>query len=276
MPNLKVALVGCGAIGTTLAKAIEGGNAGKADLAWVFDVRRESCQALVKQLRHKPAIAERLEDILADEGVELVIEAASQTAVAQYAVKILEAGKDLMVMSVGAFADEKLFGEVCASARRTKRRVYMPSGAILGIDGVKAARLAGIDEVMLTTRKPPVALAYSEYLKKRGTSVAGLKTPLIVFEGSARDAVKAFPKSVNVAATLSLAGIGLDRTKVRIVADPSLDRNVHELRVRGKAGEFAVEARNVPSPENPKTSYLAALSAIHTLRRITEAVCIGT
>jgi aspartate dehydrogenase len=274
--SLKVALVGCGAIGTTLAKAIEGGDAGKAELAWIFDVRRENCQALAKQLRHRPAIAEHLEDILADGEVELVIEAASQMAVAQYAVKILGAGKDLMVMSVGAFADERLFKEVCMAAVRTKHKIYVPSGAILGIDGVKAARLAGIDEVVLTTRKPPAALAYSEYLKKQGIGVAGLKTPLIVFEGSARDAVKAFPKSVNVAATLSLAGIGLDRTKVCVVADPSLDRNVHELRVRGKAGEFVVKARNVPSPENPKTSYLAALSAIHTLRRITEAVCIGT
>jgi len=275
MGDLKVALIGCGAIGTTLAKAIDAGKAGKAELVWVFDFRPERCRELVKKLRKKPQVAERASDILADKTVELVIEAASQGAVAKYALSVLRSKKDLMVMSVGALGDERLLRTIRKAAERTGRRVHVPSGAILGIDGIKAAG-EGIEEVTLTTRKPPVALAYSEYVRRKSIDLTKLRKPLTVFKGTAREAVKAFPESVNVAATLSLAGVGFDKTKVRIVADPLLDRNVHEIHVRGKAGEFVTEARNVPSPDNPRTSYLAALSAIRTLRNLTENVKIGT
>ena len=274
--DLKVALIGCGSIGTTLAKAIDAGKAGKVELVWLFDLKPEKSKALVQKLRSKPKVAKEVAQIYADKTTGLVIEAASQKAANQYALDILKSGKDLMVMSVGAFGDEKLLSEVRKASERSGRKVYVPSGAILGIDGIKAAGLGEIEEAILTTRKPPVALAYSAYLQKRGINLTGLKKPLVVFEGAARKAVKAFPESVNVAATLSLAGIGLDKTKVRIIADPSLDRNVHEIRVRGEAGEFITEARNVPSPENPKTSYLAALSAIRALRNLTETIRIGT
>lgn len=273
---MNVALIGCGSIGTTLARAIDAGKAGKVKLAWLYDLKPEKSRTLAKELRSKPKMAKKVTQIYADKTTDLVIEAASQKAVALYALDVLKSGKDLMVMSVGAFGDEKLLKSVQRASEKSGKKVYVPSGAILGIDGVKAAMLGEIEEVALTTRKPPAALAYSTYLRERGISLAGLKEPLVVFEGTAREAVKAFPESVNVAATLSLAGIGLDKTKVRIIADPSLDRNVHEIRVRGKAGEFTTEARNVPSPENPKTSYLAALSAIRTLRNLTETIRIGT
>ena len=272
---MKVALIGCGAIGTMLAKAIDAGKAGKVELAWVFDSKQGSCDALVKKLRSKPKIAKKTRDIFADKTVELVIEAASQGAVAKYALDVLKSKKDLMVMSVGALGDERLLSAIRKTAERIGRRVHVPSGAILGIDGIKAAG-ESIDEVVLTTRKPPVALAYSEYVRKKGVNLTKLRKPLVVFKGTAREAVKAFPESVNVAATLSLAGVGFSKTRVRIVADPSLNRNVHEIRARGKAGEFTTEARNVPSPDNPRTSYLAALSAIRTLRNLTENVKIGT
>jgi aspartate dehydrogenase len=273
---LKVALIGCGSIGTTLAKAIEAGNAGGVELFWLYDLKPETSEALARKLRAKPKIAGDVGQIYADKDVDLVIEAASQKAVALYAIDILRSGKDLMMMSAGAFSDDQLLKSVRKESEKTGRRVYLPSGAILGIDGVKAAMLGKIEEVTLATRKPPAALAYSSYLRDHGINLAGLKEPIVVFKGSAREAVRAFPESVNVAATLSLAGIGLERTKVMIIADPSLDRNVHEIKVRGRAGEFTTEARNVPSPENPRTSYLAALSAIRALRNITETVRIGT
>lgn len=273
---MKVALIGCGSIGTTLAKAIESGKAGNVELVWLYDTKPENSEALAGKLRLKLKIAKNVDKIYADKAVDLVIEAASQKAVSLYALDILKSGKDLMVMSAGAFSDDQLLSNIRKESEKTGRIVYVPSGAILGIDGVKAALLGEIEDVTITTRKPPVALAYSSYLREHGTNLAGLKKPLVVFEGSARDAVKAFPESVNVAATLSLAGIGLEKTKVRIIADPSLDRNVHEIRVRGKAGEFTTEARNVPSPENPRTSYLAALSAIRMLRNMTETIRIGT
>jgi aspartate dehydrogenase len=274
--GLKVALIGCGSIGTTLAKAIDAGKAGKAELGWLYDLKPEKSEALTKKLRSKPKVAKEVTQIYADKATGLVIEAASQKAVTQYALDVLKSGKDLMVLSVGAFGDEKLLSEVRKASERSGRKVYVPSGAVLGIDGVKAAMLGEIEEAVLTTRKPPAALAYSAYLRERGINLTGLKEPHVVFEGAAREAVKAFPASVNVAATLSLAGIGVDKTKVKIIADPSLDRNVHEIMVRGKAGEFITEARNAPSPENPKTSYLAALSAIRALRNLTETIRIGT
>ena len=273
---MKVALVGCGSIGTTLAKAIDVGKAGEVELVWLYDLKPEKSEALAEKLRSKPKIAKNVDKIYADKAVDLVIEAASQKAVALYAIDILKSGKDLMMMSAGAFSDDQLLKSVRKESEKTGRKVYLPSGAILGIDGVKAAMLGEIEEVTLTTRKPPAALAYSSYLREHGINLAGLKKPLTVFEGSAREAVRAFPESVNVAATLSLTGIGLEKTKVKIIADPSLDRNVHEIRVRGKAGEFITEARNVPSPENPRTSYLAALSAIRVLRNMTETIRIGT
>jgi len=274
--GLKVALIGCGSIGSVLARAIDKGRAGEAELAWLYDLKPEKSEALAKKLRSKPRTARSAAEIYADKTVGLVIEAASQLAVEQYSLDILRSGKDLMVMSVGAFADDGLLKEVRGAAEQSGHKIYIPSGAVLGIDGVKAAMVGGIDEAILTTRKPPDALTYSAYLSEHGINLTKLKEPRVVFEGSARKAVKAFPKSVNVAATLSLAGIGLDKTKVRLIADPSLDRNIHEIRVRGKAGEFVVEARNVPCPDTPKTSYLAAFSAIMTLRSITESIHIGT
>ena len=273
---LKVALIGCGAIGTVLAQAIDEGRAGKAELAWVYDLKLEKSEVLAKKLRLKPRIARSVAEIYSDKTVGLVIEASSQLAVEQYSLDVIHSGKDIMVMSVGAFADERLLKGVRSAAEQSGRRIYIPSGAVLGIDGIKAAELGEINEAMLTTRKPPAALAYSAYLEERGIDLRGLKKPRVVFEGSAREAVKAFPRSVNVAATLSLAGIGLDKTKVRIIADPKLRLNVHEIRVRGKAGELVTEARNVSSPDAPRTSYLAALSAIQTLRNLSESIRVGT
>jgi len=276
MVGYKVALIGCGTIGTMIAKAIDAGEAGDAKLAWLFDVRSESCESLAKKLRFKPKLAKRAKEILADKSIDLVVEAASQVAVAQYALDVLGSKKDLMIMSVGALGDEKLLENIKKEAERAGKKVHVPSGAILGIDGVKAAKIAGIEEAALTTHKPAKTLASNAYVRERGIDLTKIKKPTVVFEGPAREAVKAFPESVNVAATLSLAGIGFNKTKVRIVADPSLDRNVHEIHVKGKAGEFVTEARNVPSPDNPRTSYLAALSAIRTLRNLTENVKIGT
>lgn len=274
--RLKVALIGCGAIGTVLARAIDRGEAGETELLWLYDIKPEKSVALAEKLRSKPKLAKNATEIFADESVDLVIEAASQRAVKQYSLDALKSGKDLMVMSVGAFGDEKLLERVKEEARRAGRRVIVPSGAILGIDGIKAVTLGGIERATLTTRKPPITLAYSPYVKKKGIKLAKLRKPFVVYEGPAREAVKAFPESVNVAATLSLVGIGFDKTSVRIVADPKLDRNVHEIRVQGEAGEFITEARNVPSPDNPRTSYLAALSAIRALRGLTETMRIGT
>jgi aspartate dehydrogenase len=247
-----------------------------ARLDWVYDILPEKSENLVKKLRRRPKIASNPGQIYVDRALDLVVEAASQGAVRQYAVDVLRSGKDLMVMSVGAFSDERLLERVRTTAERMGRRVYIPSGAIIGIDGVKASQVGGIRSALLVTRKPPSALAYSDYLKSRGISLRGLKSPRVVFDGPARKAVEAFPASVNVAATLSLAGIGFDRTRVRVVADPTIKRNVHEIFIRGRLGTLVTQAQNVPFPESRRTSYLAALSAIRTLQNIGESFRVGT
>ena len=269
-------VVGCGAIGTEICTAIDHGELGM-ELKFLIDKHPERIEELVKRLNRRPEItltgSEGLTEIL-DE-VDLVIECASQDAVREFVIPALHAGKEVMIMSVGALVDPELLRRLWKEAKERGCRIYIPSGAIVGVDGVRAASQAGIESITLTTRKPPRALADSPYVVERGIDLRGIKEPVVVFEGKASEAVKHFPRSVNVAATLSLAGIGPDRTVVRIIADPNVDRNIHEVRVKGRFGEIVTVARNVPSPDNPKTSYLAALSAVDTLRRVTEPLLVG-
>jgi aspartate dehydrogenase len=147
---------------------------------------------------------------------------------------------------------------------KRKLKIYIPSGAVAGIDGLKAALLGGVAQVTLTTRKNPKNLDVK------------VKKETILYEGPAREGIKKYPKNVNVAATLSLAGIGLDKTLLRIIADPKTEKNTHEILVKGAFGSFSVLLENTPSPDNPKTSYLAILSAMAMLKKMSEPVEIGT
>lgn len=271
----KIAIIGCGAIGSILAKSIDEGNAGNTKLRVLFDLQRQRAEELAGEISTSPRVAEEIEDVLNDDEVDLVVEAASQKAVSEYSVDVLRSGKDLIILSIGAFSDQKLLSEVREAAESSGRRVYLPSGAILGVDGIQAAEIAGFEEAVLTTRKPPETLSKTKFVRENDIDLSALTEPRVVFEGPASEAVEAFPESVNVAATLSLAGSGFQDTRVKIVADPSLDQNVHEIKVRGEAGEFTTKAMNFPSPENPKTSYIAALSAIRTLRNLTGPIWIG-
>lgn len=275
MRTRDIAIIGCGAIGAILSRSIDSGGAGNTKLISLFDSDPEDARALAEELNDRPKVVENINGILNDDEIDLVVEAASQRAVKEYAEGVLLSGKDLVTLSVGAFSDEKLLEEVREIAKDNGRRVYLPSGAILGLDGIQAAEIAGFEEVVLTTRKPPETLASTKYVEEEEMDISDLEKPMVIFSGTATDAVKAFPESVNVAASLSIAGEGFEKTKVKVVADPSLSQNVHEIEIKGEAGEFRTEAKNFPSPENPKTSYLAALSAIRTLRNLTESVLIG-
>ena len=159
---------------------------------------------------------------------------------------------------------------------KTDRRVYLPSGAICGLDGVKSASLGEIYGVELQTRKPPKSLMGVKYLADMGVDLLKVREPTVVYEGSAVDAVKRFPKNVNVCAALSLAGVGPEKTRVRIVVDPGIDRNIHEVTVHGEFGELYTKTSNLPSQDNPKTSYLACLSAVKTLEGINRCMRVGT
>lgn len=273
----KVALIGCGAIGTVLAEAVDSGRAGETSLVAVFDVVPKSVERLVKHLKHRPKGYLDFEQFLKESEADIIVEAASQEAVKLYAEQVAKAGKSIMIMSVGALLNEALRSRIEAAAKKAGCRVIVPSGAIGGIDAIKAARLGGLERVTLTTRKNPDSLKYSPYFQKAVKDPSKMKEPVVVFEGAAEEAVKAFPANVNVSAVLSLAGIGGAKTIVRIVADPSATRNIHEIEAEGEFGRLTVRLENIPHPENPRTSYLAVLSAIETLRSITSRdIRIGT
>lgn len=268
---LKIGLVGCGAIGTEIAKAIDKGEI-EADLVAVCDHNPATAIALINSLKHKPVKA-RLEELVSLS--DLVVEAASQKAVPTIARATLEKGKSLMVMSVGALADLEFYREVKNLAREHGSRVYIPSGAISGLDGLKSASIGTIRKVTLTTTKNPEGLKGAPYILENKIDLEALKQPTVIFEGTAAEAVKAFPANVNVAATLCLAARE-GEVRVKIIADPNIKVNRHEIVAEGDFGRISTQVENVPSPKNPKTSYLAALSAIATLRSIVEPLKIGT
>ncbi len=269
---MKVGLIGCGAIGSAISKAIDIDN--KFDLKALFDLDEYKASALVQSLGQKVIIAQNFEDFLCEE-LDVVVEAASQRAVAQYGESVLQKGMDLMVMSVGAFVDEDLMARLTRAAEENDARIIVPSGAVTGIDTIKSISEL-IDEIILTTTKHPESLKGALFFSARGIDPQKITEKTVLFEGSAREAVKLFPQNINVAAVISMAGVGWDRTKVRIVADPAVERNVHEVKASGAFGEIVTLSKNVKSPENPKTSYLAALSAIKTLKNMENSIIIGT
>ncbi len=242
----------------------------------VYDIIHERAEKLSSKLKCKPLVAGNIDEVLKRDDVQIVIEAASQEAVRQYALKILSNNKDLMVMSTGALLDDVLFAKIIETAKKSGRKIYVPSGAIVGLDNIKSAAIGRIEEVTLTTRKPPMSLKGAPYVEKSKIDLSMLKEPLVLYEGVAREAVKLFPQNVNVAASLSLAGIGPDKTKVKIIVDPSIKNIIHEIYVKGEFGEIHTKTINKPCPSNPKTSYIAALSAIATLRKISGNMIIGT
>ncbi|MBN2453455.1 MAG: DUF108 domain-containing protein [Candidatus Omnitrophica bacterium] len=204
---------------------------------------------------------------------DLVVEASSARVSADIVRGCIESGKACLVMSVGGLLGKE---ELLAKAAEKGVRIYVPSGALCGVDALKAASAGKIESVTLTTRKPPKGLAGAPYLERNNIDIMAIRKETIVFEGSAEEAVKAFPANVNVSAVLSLAGIGAGKTRVRIVSSPEYTRNIHEVEITGDAGRIITRTENVPSKANPKTSALAIYSAIATLDGIAKSVRIGT
>jgi aspartate dehydrogenase len=270
---LKIGIIGCGFIGGQICRAIDS-EALDAELYALYDSSESKALELATSLKRNKPVFMKVEELLSN--VDLVIESASQNAVKLIVPLALEAKRDVMILSVGALADEELREKIFRLAKQNNCKLYFPSGAVAGIDGINSASAAYISSVTLTTRKPPSGLAGAPHVKALGIELEKIEKEILLFEGSAADAVKAFPENVNVAATISLAGIGFERTKVKVIADPAISRNIHEITVEGEFGSLFTRVENLPSPNNPKTSYLAALSAISTLKKILNPVQIGT
>ena len=254
---MKLGIIGCGAIGTDVA--VYADKMKEIERIYLMDVDKKAEKKLCKKL--KKGECKPLKDFLQD--VDVVFEAASQKAVNEYAEMTLKEGKDLVLMSVGSLFDKKFKNKLEKLAMQKKCKIYLPSGAICGIDGILSGSVDLIDEVTLVTTKSPKSLG-REFDRRS-----------VIFRGSARDAVKEYPKNLNVAASLSLAGIGFDKTRVEIVVDPVTTRNNHKILAHGSFGRLRAEIENMPNPNNPKSSYMASLSAIATLKRIINPIQIG-
>jgi aspartate dehydrogenase len=268
-PTLTVAVGGFGAIGRRVAAALDRGDLPGLALAAVSarDVRR--AEAAMQEFR-RPAPVVTLEAL--SEHADIVIECAPAAVLEDVARPALEAARTLMVVSVGALLERMHLIDL---ARERGGRIIVPSGALIGLDAVTAAAEGEIRSVRMVTRKPVRGLVGAPYLVERGIDIEGLTAPQRVFAGSAREAARGFPANLNVAAALSLAGVGPDRTQVEIWADPGIHRNMHEIVVESDSASFSMRIENIPS-ENPKTGRITALSVIAALRKVAGPLRIGT
>ncbi len=257
-----IGLLGCGNIGTTIIQAVKEGRL-DVKIGALYDVDYDSARRLAEQLG-RPDLCKKSFDSFISADMDLVIEAASVKAVRDHAERIVASGRSLIVLSVGGLIDPNFRGKLVDASKASGSKIIVPSGAIGGLDLLKAGRVAGIDEVILTTTKNPKSLPEGDSITQR----------TVVFEGNVEEAVRLFPKNINVAAAVSIAS-GVN-PRVRIVADPAAGTNTHEVEARGAFGNMRLIVSNVPSPGNPKTSYLAALSVIRTIQGFGESLVVGT
>lgn len=262
-----IGIVGCGAIGRGLLKAVDAGAVNAK--ACVTSRTESSCRDFLEGL-DAPVPFLSLDELVARS--DIVVEAAGGAVVPELARQVFDAGRDLMVISVGALLDHP---EVMDRARETGCRLLLPSGAIAALDGIKSACAGQVSHVTMTTRKPPNGLEGAPWLVRNGISLDGLTEPKEVFSGTAREACRAFPANVNVSAAVSLAGLGPDRTRIRILAVPGLERNCHDVEAEGEFGRLTMHIENVPT-ENPRTGRLTVLSMVRSLQDALDPVRVGT
>ncbi len=266
--EIRVAIAGFGAIGRKVGERLDEGIPGLR-LSAVSARNVERAAGIVAKYRNPVPIApvEKLTEF-----ADIVVECAPAEIFIEIAEPVVRAGQTLVVISVGALIAHP---EISELAKKTGARILVPTGALLGLDAVQAAAEGKIESIRMISRKPPIGLMGAPFLIEHEIDLRGITEPLKLYEGSAREAVKGFPANLNVAAALSLAGIGPDRTIIEIWADPQLTRNTHTIVVVSDSAEFTMTIANIPS-ENPKTGKIAALSIIAALRKLGGTVCIGT
>ncbi|MDB5562852.1 MAG: Aspartate dehydrogenase [Hyphomicrobiales bacterium] len=268
-----VGVIGTGALGSSIARSLAGGQVPGVELTAIAGrSRSHRLDALAREWECQ-ATADPLS--LADLGANVVVEAAGAEAAREYALPLLGAGCDVVLMSTGALADADFVARLKQVATAASRRIYLPSGSIAGVDGLLSAMESEVHSVRVTTRKHPNALVGAPHLVESATDLSKLDAPLVVFEGNAREAVAGFPSNLNVALTLATAIGDADRVQVRIIADPAATFTSHRIEVSAASGQMTVEMSNLPSATNPRSSWLAALSAVATIRRIASPLWIG-
>lgn len=262
LERLRVGLIGYGAIGRRVAQRVLAGEAG--DVAVVAILVRDAARAAATG---RVPVTDDLGTFLG-QGPDAVVEAAGGTALRKYAEPVLEHGCHLIPVSVGALVDPEVLARVRAASDRGGGRVFVPSGAIAALDAIGAAALGGLESVRHTVRKP-VAAFTAEQLAGRAAGEAA-----VLFEGSVLEGARLFPENVNVAAAVVLAGAPPERTTLRVMVDPAVSRNTHELEAEGWFGRLRLTIENVPT-ENPKTGRIVALSVVKALRSLVDPVVVG-
>jgi aspartate dehydrogenase len=265
---IKVAIAGLGSVGRVLARRLHAGIPG---LALACVASRDQAKAIAWLKAEQITCSVVALDAM-PQYADLAVECAPGEIIEQICRPMLVQGKRVMVISAGALLPR---ADLIELAKTYGGQIIVPTGALLALDAVTAAAEGEIHSVTMVTRKPPKGLAGANYLVANGISVDGLKEPLRVFAGSARQAAAGFPENVNVVAALALAGIGPDRTTIEIWADPALTRNCHSVTVEADSAKFSFSIENVPS-ENPKTGRITALSVISALRKLAAPLRVGT
>ncbi len=265
---LKIALIGYGTIAQAVLRILQAsGRTDEFDVAGVLVRPGHAARAVNCGV----PVFESLSDILALRP-DIIAETAAQNAVVEYGESALAAGCDLLITSSGALTDDRLLQRIRAAAGQHGRRILLPSGAIGGIDAIAAMRLAGLSHVTYRSRKPPAAWRGSA--AEELVALISLSRAETFFRGTARDAARQFPKNANVAATVALAGLGMDRTNVELVADPAISCNIHEVEADGASGRVSFRLEGTPFPDNPRSSMLTAYSVARTLLNIDVALPI--
>lgn len=265
-----VAIAGLGAIGLRVARAVDAGDVPEMTLAAVSARNLDGARARVAEFKKAPKAVPLAE--LAGHA-DIVVECVPAAAFREVAEPVIAAGKWLLPLSVAGLLNHM---DLVEKARVSGGRIVVPTGALLGLDTVRAMAVGKIHEVRLETRKPPAGLAGAPHLIENNIDVDHLTAPLCVFRGTARQAAKAFPANVNVAAALGLAGLGPDQTQVEVWADPGVDRNHQSVTIRSDSGEAKMSIANIPSPDNPRTGRIVANSVIATLQRFTAPLTVGS
>lgn len=266
---LNIAMIGSGAIGASALELVKNDPSIRVSHIIVSPSTLEDAK---KALAPVAPDALFVSELSSNDRPDLLVECAGHSALAQHVIPALKRGIPCVVVSIGALSDDEIAGQLEAAAKAGKTQVQLLSGAIGAIDALAAARIGGLDKVIYSGRKP--ALAWTGTPADEAFKLAALTEPTVIFEGSARDAARLYPKNANVAATLSLAGLGLDQTQVRLIADPHSQENVHQVQASGAFGSFELTMRGKPLAANPKTSALTVYSVVRAIHNLAHAVAI--
>ncbi|MHA1506589.1 MAG: aspartate dehydrogenase [Candidatus Asgardarchaeia archaeon] len=269
---LRIGIVGCGALGGEIVRAYKDGLLEGFDIVALLDIEREKAESLARMMGKENVVVGSIDELL-EKDVDLVIEAASPHALKEISEKVLKYGKILIAMSVGAFLDERFYKKIIKILDESDGRVIIPSGAIGGVDILKAASLTEAD-AKLTTIKSIDAFKRAKNLEKLGINLNEIRERTLIFKGKASEAINYFPTMLNVSGTISLA-IGKD-IDVEVYADPKIDHTIHEIEMVSEATKAKITIINKHHPKNPKTSYIAVLSVIGKLKEFSEKFSIGT